>query len=263
MRRKKYIENKSKAVNNKRNYFLIFIPVLILIILLTLYFIYKLATLPKFVFLNRNNVNGESEIFIVDSKNDYIKKYVFSDELLVDSSYGYGEYNLKNLWILSEKEKLGGKLMATTISKNFSLPIYYFLDQKKTNMDILHMFKARIAIKSNLSDEGVIESKDLSKSTLADFVNDVIQENAIDVIIDDRSGNPTSSENIALIVSTLGSKVVDYRKGFDENLDCEIQSNVNSEIVKNLSNIFGCPVSLVKGDGKVVIVIGNKFSSRF
>lgn len=265
MRRKKYIENKKSNHQRKGfNLFLIFTLIFSVLISIILFFAFKLSNIDKYLFVNRDLKDGSTNIYVVDSKNDYIKKYTFSDEMIIDSSYGYGEYNLKNLWVLSEKEKIGGKLVVTSINKNFNLPLFYYLNGNQTNMDLLHRIKSKMVISNLVSDDYLIKDFELPKYISVDFVNNEIQESGVEVIVEDLTGSYDVGENIAQIIDTIGSKVVDYKKGYDENLDCEVIGQSQYLLADSLSSIFNCKfIESVDYGERILIRIGAKFGSRF
>lgn len=265
MRRKKYIENKKKERKKSKFYIVSFLGVILLIVLLLLaiFYWYSMSVVGKYSFVNRNEATNQTEIYVVDTKNDFLKKYALSNDILLESSYGYGEYSLNNLWLLSEKEKIGGNLITKSINKNFLIPVYYYMDGRKTNMELVRNIKSRIIVKRNIPADVTITSKNLTNSTLADFVNEEIQEQALDITIDDYSGSYTLGENVSDIINVMGSKVGGYSRGYDENLDCEIYTPNENVLAEKLSRLFDCKIIYSSEQNGIKLRVGKKFLMRF
>lgn len=264
MKRKKYLEKKNNSQRRKYKFlYLILIIIFLLLFLLATLFI-KFSNLEKYSFAVRNKLNNNTDIYIVDSSSSIVKKYSISGDIVVDSSFGYGEYKLSNLWALADNEKLGGQLVTKSIVKNFGIPVIYYIDGNKTNMNLIHKIKSKLVIRNKKDVDREILSSQLSKSITADFVDRLIQESGVEVVVYDYTGTTNTVEKVSEIINVLGSKIVDYQRSYDKDLNCVVEGKSDVRLTHVLVEVFDCEYTDNSiQENKVIFKIGEKFLSNF
>lgn len=236
--------------------------IIIVVLILFCVFLYKIFTLDKYIYVNKVT-DGSAEIVIVDPTEDKIIRYIIPADTMMSSSKGYGEYKLSSLWLLSEKDEVKGKLVAESIAKNFSLPVYLWKDGKNSNLNLYQKIKSFLN-KRRIDDyDSVIDSSSLSNSILINFVDPNFSDFTPTVDVDDLTGTLNTIDKLSKIIDTIGGKITSNSKGFDNELDCEI-SGKNQKIVDIFSEIINCKIvkdSSLTTDLK--IRLGAKFAERF
>lgn len=253
MRRYKHKKPKTIGV------FFIFVFIVLFVILGFL--IFKVFALEKFVYVNNNN--GNAEIIVVDPQRETTSKILIDKDFKLESSRNFGEYKLSSLWILGEKEKYQGKLVSETLVKNFLVPIYLWKDGRFSNLNLYQ--KIKIYWLKNRSNEYdyQITSKNLSSSILVNFVLSNAFVKLPKAEIEDLTGEKAIAEKISKVLEVLGFKTVDYSKGYDEQLDCEVVGKDKS-YVDVIVNIFDCKGIINKDQSiDLKIRIGKVFADRF
>lgn len=255
-------ERKKRLNNNKKPLIiLILIIILILVSFLLFVIIVKINNLEKFTVVSKSS-DGSTDILIIDPKKEAVTNYKISPDLVLNSSYGYGEYKLSSLWILGDKEGMGGDLVVKSISSNFLIPVYLWNSGNKSNLNLYQKIKFKFALK-NIQNKAVeLKSFDLPNSVLINFVNEKIQESEIGVEVDDLTGDTDSINKVSKIVGTLGTKVVNYNKGYNSDFNCEVYA-FDAEIRELFSNIFDCKGFINEDKSKIKLKLGAKFAERF
>ncbi len=255
-RRLKQNQTKGKKVN-----LIVFLILTLFVIGLTLVF-WKVYSVEKFAFVNKG-INGDAEIIIFDPSSDSINVYVIPGSTLLVSSRSLGEYRLDNLWILGVKEGVGGKIIAESISKNYSIPLYYWKDGVHTNLDLFKYLRSNLILKSPMLEKTVIESNKLSNSVLVNFVDNEVSELGIEIEIEDLTGNTNTANEIGKILEIIGTKITSYSKGYNEDLDCEV-IGANKKVIDIISKELNCKSIINQGQNNVIqLRLGAKFVSRF
>lgn len=67
--------------------------------------------------------NGDVGVTVADPKLTELTTLVIPGDTEVDVAENYGTLRIKNVWQLSQNEKLGGRLLPETITQNFLFPI--------------------------------------------------------------------------------------------------------------------------------------------
>jgi hypothetical protein len=131
-RRRKLIERKKNAVKSAKNagYFLKFILPALLIFVIIIFF--KLSAKywngeDKFAFSYRLE-NGDVAVNVFDPKMGDATSLIIPGDTQVDVARNYGELRIKNVWQLGVNEKIGGRLLAETITQNFLFPVFLWSD---------------------------------------------------------------------------------------------------------------------------------------
>lgn len=223
---------------------------------------FKVMTLDKFFYLNKTSA-GDGEVIIVDPQKDETLKYLIPAEIEFEASGGYGSYKLSSLWLLSEKDPQSGKLVTDTVVKNFSLPIYLWKNDAKSNLTIYQKIKIFLSVKKNANYEAKITNNKINNSILINFVNSQYLDNVLKIEVEDLTGTQYVIDKVSRIIEVIGSKISNNSKGYDTELDCEIIVK-EVKIAEPLNNIFNCKVlidSLLSSDIK--LRLGAKFARRF
>jgi hypothetical protein len=222
---------------------------------------YKVATLDKFIYVDRTEV-GDAEIIIVDSDEGSVLKYLVPADTELSSSQGYGNYKLSSLWILSEKDTSEGKIVSDTLMKNYNIPIYNWKDGSKSNLNFFQRIKAFLIGLQNLSVSEVFDNNNLSNSILINFLDSDISDNQLKIEIDDLTGSYSALDFVSKTVEVLGAKVSSNSKGYDKDLDC-IVSGKNILYVAKIANIFSCSQEIDEStNSDLKIKLGAKFVQR-
>src|SRR3989304_8770974 len=91
------------------------------------------------------DVNGDVIVTTFDKKAEEITRIELPGDTLVTLSRELGEWRLKSVWQLGINEKVGGKLLAETVTKNFKFPIFAWSETGGlglTQEDLLSKIKA-------------------------------------------------------------------------------------------------------------------------
>lgn len=252
---------KSRQIRNKRS-----LPLLLVFLFLTFIFLvfifFRVLTLDKFIYVNKT-VAGDAEIIIVDSRNDKIIRYLIPAKTELISARGYGNYKLESLWILSQKDRIEGKLIAETISKNYALPIYLWKNEKRTNLTLLQRLKLLMVNRETNKYDLEFKSPKLSNSVLINFVENEFTQITPKIELVDLTGEQDLIEKISNIIEVVGGKIYTNSKGFDEDLDCEVRLKTD-EMPRIFSKIFSCENMIDSSiSTDIKIKLGVKFAERF
>lgn len=74
--------------------------------------------------------NGDVGVTIEDPKLAEITTLIIPGDTEVDVAENYGTLRIKNVWQLSQNEKLGGRLLPETLTQNFLFPVSLWSDEK-------------------------------------------------------------------------------------------------------------------------------------
>jgi len=252
MRRSRYLKHKSKNTKFKP-YKLVVVSIFIFLIVIFCFISYKVSSLEKFSYVN--NKDGNAEIIVVDPQKDKIVKILIDKDFQLESSRSLGEYRLSSLWVLGQKEKYKGKLVSESIVKNFGIPIYLWKDGDLTNLNLYQRVKVLLLNTRNYNDDYLLNSKTPKDSILINFVHPYVALNL--------TGKKGVTETVSKILETVGFKTVDYSRGYDDKLDCEVVGK-NKKYNDIVSKIFDCTNILdLNLYIDLKIRIGKSFSDRF
>lgn len=265
----------------------IFFPAIIIITIILVYSFVRNSTWnskDKFSYFSLEE-NGDVAVFLLDPKLGEKTKITIPADTQVSVSRNYGLLRIKNVWQLGINEKIGGKLMAETITKNFQFPVIYWWNKDNSNISPIDKIKLTLFMKKIKSvDENDIDmakSQYLKKVKLADgddgymlvgtmstrltayFSDTYLEEKNIRISIVDSTGKSGIAENLGAILEVIGGKVVAIeRKPVNSDLDCKV-GGANDRAIKNVLVLFGCAKTADKSNFDLEIQIGGKFASRF
>lgn len=269
------------------NYLKIFIPIILLLVIVLTFFIFKNKSwngVDKFSYVS-SDTDGNVTVTVLDPKLLEVTKIKIPSDTEVNVARNYGVLKIKNVWQLGVNEKIGGKLLAETVTKNFLFPVtnwqndddsnINFIDKIKINIflkkinDIdkteIDMGKGQFLIKAKLEDgtSGFKLPSNISGRLTSYFADTNLAEKNIKISIVDGSGKSGLAENLGAILEVIGGKIVsiDKKQNMDE-FDCTV-TGANNNAVENVNNLFNCEI--VKSETKfdLEIIVGKKFASRF
>ncbi len=126
-RRQAYVARKNqnqKKERKKSSLFRFFIPALLIV---GIYLFIKLNTNvwngnDKISVVYKDN-NGDIGITILDPVLSETTTLIIPGDTQVDVARNYGTYRIRNVWQLGIDEKIGGSLLAETVTQNFLFPV--------------------------------------------------------------------------------------------------------------------------------------------
>jgi len=81
----------------------------------------------KFAFVFRLG-SGDAAVSVLDPKLGQLTTLVIPGDTEVDVARNYGTFRIKSVWQLGVNEKIGGSLLAETITQNFLFPVFLWSD---------------------------------------------------------------------------------------------------------------------------------------
>jgi len=134
-RRKKFTKRWRSAhtPSKKTHIYGIFIKILVpLAIILMAFLFVKIRTIywngyDKVAFTYRMD-GGDVGVTIADTKLEELTTLIIPGDTEVDVAENYGTLRLKNVWQLSQNEKLKGRLLPETVTQNFLFPVHLWAD---------------------------------------------------------------------------------------------------------------------------------------
>ena len=241
--------------------------------------------------------NGSIGVTVLDPNLGEMTTITIPGETEVDVARNYGTIRIKNVWQLSQNEKLGGALLPETITQNFLFPVTlwstsdltdvfkFVFSPGKNNISFGDRLSAGIfALKvKDLDKTGIdmAKSQFLHKEKLNDgqvgyrlvggvserlgiyFSDNNIASRNLRVYIVDATGQAEVAPLVGQIIEVLGGKVVSInKKQQPEDSDCTVLGN-DKNIDKKVANLFSCKVTNEKTDFDLEIRLGSKFAKRF
>lgn len=296
-RRQRLISKRLKKKSKFPNLLKILIPVLLIA---SVWIFLKLDTKywngsDKFDYVYRRG-NGDIVVTVLDPKLSESTTLIIPGDTQVDVAGNFGTLRLKNVWQLGLNEKLGGSLLAATVSKNFLMPVFlwsgadagtikfifapvntniplgdriamtiFSLQVKSVNSTTVDLGKSQFLKKVNLSDglPGYILSGPVSERITVNFSDNDFADQSLKVDVVDATGTAGSANTVGQIIEVMGGKVVSVdRKEASPNTDCTVLGN-NSKIVKKIATLFGCTTSKEKSVFDLEIRLGVLFANRY
>lgn len=117
----------------RKNRIMFFIKLLVLPVVLILVFLFFRISekywngSDKFGYVFRLP-NGDVAVTELDPKLSEETTLIIPGDTQVDVAGNYGTFRIKNVWQLGIDEKLDGRLLASSITKNFSFPVFLWSD---------------------------------------------------------------------------------------------------------------------------------------
>jgi len=287
----------------KSRYSGLFLKIILSILLLSSVFIFvKLNT----KYWNGNDklgfafvkTDGNIGVVELDPKLSEMTTFTIAGETQVDVARNYGTLRLKNVWQLSQNEKLGGALLPETITQNLFFPItlwsssdlsdiYKFIfspgktnipfgdrlsigifalkvgDLNKTEIDLA---KSQFLHKEKLNDGLLgytIMTQEIIQRLSVYFSDNEIADRNFKVYITDATGQAGVAQLVGQIIEVLGGKIVSIdRKQDVGDFDCQILGS-DSNFNKKIATLFSCSIISGKTNFDLEVRLGARFAKRF
>ena len=241
--------------------------------------------------------SGDTGIIVLDPVLTEETTFTIPGGTQVDVARGYGQFRIKNVWQLGLNEKLGGGLLAQTVTDDFLFPTTLWSERDLSNLwqfvfspgktnilfgDRLQMALFVLKVKSiDKTEIDLGKNQFLKKQILTDGAPGYVQNGPISgrltVYFSDNdfanqnlkfglvnaSGNPAITNGVGAILEVLGGKIVSAdRQDTNNSLDCNVLGQ-NSDAVKKVAVLFSCQVISGKSDFDLEMRMGPKFAKRF
>lgn len=218
--------------------------------------------------------------------------------LVVGSAGGYGNYQLKNIYSLSENEKTGNELFRKTIMKNLHIPIHGVIDCRKihfkdnsttriilycnTNRNFGEIINAifskwrsggNVTVK-NLMDynvvtedpdtAGIYKLKENIFATLEfDFSQDIDIEQVVNLEIGVDGGSDVP-DYINDVIKLMGGRVVGETSENNKRKveKCKITGGKIS-FIKNIGRVFDCSTEFAEGQNDAKLEFSDEYLKTF
>lgn len=250
--------------------------------------------------INTRFWNGKDKVSVVETSSDGgVRILVYDPELSelvnlvipgdteVSVARELGTLRLKNVWQLGLNEKIGGKLLTETITKNFLFPVFlfvgpdgstnipfgdrflmWFFEKRTKNLQEteIDLGKSQFVKKTKLSD-GEVGYKipgSVSERLTVYFADNEMSAALSKVYIKDATGAYGVAENVGRVVEVMGGKIVTIEKAESEDSDCVATGN----FAKKITRVFDCKVGKDKFDPDLIgvdieLILGSQFAKRF
>lgn len=241
-------------------------------------------------------------VYVLDLSNDSIGTVVIPSKTWVDSSRQLGTWKLGNLWRVGENEKMGGRLIAETVTKNFEVPVYAWLKIEdedfvnknylsrlgilfcsgETNLSIkdmvrvaaffsfakihsepIELLKSGILVESDREDGSFEIESDMPQRVKALSAQSEFLKGNVKVSLINVSGGTVDMSTVTSIVESMGAKVAFVKNDEEENSDCEVYGDRN--LTYSIEKAFACEnvSESTEGNFDIEIRLGKKFGERF
>lgn len=232
-------------------------------------------------------VGGDVEIKVFDPKLNEVTTLVIPGTTEVRVSQNLGNFPIKNVWKLGFDQKIGGSLLAQTVTKNFSFPVFLWKNGRQSNIPMgdrlrLYIFemgvgslgkteinlgKSQFLKAGKLTDgtKGYIITGDVSERLTVYFSDNDWLDKGIKIYIKDSTGSAGVSDSFGRILEVMGGKIVTIDKvDKDPSLDCMV-SGKNKKVTAKIVELFGCKVgeSITGGSFDLEINLGSVFAKRY
>lgn len=296
--RRNRIENSRK----RSRIFGLLIKVLIPLVLILFVFLYlKINTKywnghDKFAFVSED-VSGNVEVTVLDPNLGEETTLIIPGDTEINVARGYGTLRIKNVWQLGVNEKLGGTLLAETLTNSFLFPTNLWSDTDLTNVwkfvfspkatnvpfgdrllsglfalrvsgidkTEIDLAKSQFLVKKVLMDgkPGFVLTGPASSRLTVYFSDNNFANKNLKFSLTDATGVFGVADHVGQVLEVLGGKVVQVDKKLQDNsLDCETFGQ-NSDAVNKVSTLFSCKKISGKSNFDLEMRIGSKFAKRF
>jgi hypothetical protein len=247
-----------------------------------------------FVFQNQEGTVG---VTILDPVLNEETTLIIPGDTEVKVAREYGTLRIKNVWQLGVNEKLGGTLLADTLTSGFLFPTNLWSDHdlrdvwkfvfttKATNIPFgdrlaagifslkvtgidrteIDLAKNQFLHKQVLADgkQGYVVSGPVSGRLTVYFADNALADKNLKFSLTDATGSFGVADRVGQVLEVLGGKVVAVDKvPKDGTLDCEVFGQ-NRDAVKKMSVLFSCKKNSGNSNFDLEMKIGSKFAKRF
>lgn len=296
--RKKRIENSKKRGRFFGLLIKVFIP---LMLVLSIFLYLKLSTRywnghDKFAFVFQSS-EGNVGVTILDPVLNEEITLIIPGDTEVNVARGYGTLRIKNVWQLGINEKLGGALLAGTLTDSFLFPTNLWSDTsiadvrkfiffpKQTNISFgdrlaagffalrvsgidkteIDLAKSQFLVKKTLTDgkPGYVMSGSVNSRLTVYFSDNNFADKNLKFSLTDATGSYGVADGVGQVLEVLGGKIVQIdKKPVDDSLDCEVFGQ-SSDAVNKVASLFSCKKIGGKSNFDLEMKMGSKFAKRF
>jgi hypothetical protein len=241
--------------------------------------------------------NGDVGVTILDPVLNEETTLIIPGDTEVTVARNYGTLRIKNIWQLGKNEKLGGSLLAQTLTDSFLFPTNLWSDRdlgdiwqfvfgvRETNIPFgdrlsaglfvlrinsidkteINLAKSQFLHKQTLTDgkPGYVMSGQVNSRLTVYFADNNFADKNLRFSLTDATGIYGLADGVGQVLEVLGGKVVEVNKqSLNASLDCEV-SGQNSDAVKKVATLFSCKKVSGKSNFDLEMRIGGEFAKRF
>lgn len=285
----------------------IIIKILIPFLFLLSIFVYLKFTAKSWDGFNKvsqvsQNSSGDVVVTVLDPVLGEETNITIPGDTEIQVARNYGSFRIKNVWQLGINEKLGGRLLAETVTNNFLFPtslwsqegmsdpwkfifkpgltnisfadrlaiIYFKLGVKSIDKTEIDLGKNQFLKKQILADgeSGYVVNSPISGRLTVFFVDNEFSNilssgKNLKFSLIDATDKPGVANRVGAILEVLGGKVASVeRQTVRDNIDCEV-SGKNKDVVHKISILFDCSIKTYETDYDLIMTLGSKFAKRF
>lgn len=262
----------------------VFLTLTILVLIALVIYLTKSIYSLNFSFVRQIKDDG-IEVVSMNFKRSSMQSIFIHPDTVLDLPGNKGRYKASSIWKLGLKSKGDNRFVPRVVSYNFLLPVYDVVSSEESTLD----YKSKIAVylvdrgiiglkhqKFNLQESGFLRQIDfgdgssgyelskkiLPRSMTLAFV-DELSSQMDGLNLHDMSGSASKLEYLSLIVESMGSKIVAYKKGYDSELNCRVTYKSSNEVIF-FEKLFGCEIKQEDtADNFILLQIGAKFLNNF
>lgn len=230
--------------------------------------------------------NNKNEIFLIslEGRNGWLVKLPAEKKVAVP--FGFGEYELSQVFSLGEIEKKGGFLLKETIQENFSLPVFgYFHDaegdfaesQPKEKLRLVFWRVLRGNLQSDFNkfdllilfirlqriEKEFFKIRDFSGS-IENVSDSKIKKEALSLAVLNSTEHLGLAQRVARLLENGGARVIMISDAQKREKDCLILSREEKKRYTSdwLKLIYHCRVELDENESNradIILIIGEDY----
>lgn len=216
-------------------------------------------------------------ISLYDRSNNSQTDIIIPGNTQVLAAYNLGTWKLTSLWKLGTDEKIGGKLIAKTLSMNFGFPVFSWWASLSPG-DRLRLKLFSLINKGGKETILLTETGSLKKTVFTDGekgyeVSSDIPERISSLFSDedefgsflkakiiDSSGSYGTAGKVGRIIETMGIKVASVSKDLGFKAGCKVMGK-EKKLIEKVALILDCGEKEIVKDGfDLEIYLGDKFT---
>ncbi len=221
-------------------------------------------------------------------------------DVVMVTGRGLGEWPAESIWKLGHGERVGGSLLASTITRSFSIPVTswgaeaangivgtlaqklsFVLTPFETNLSFAHKLQIAWQVSQlsqadivkrdakqiglvTVDSNGVPRPKSGTESILASiFATTNMPKGIVTVgVVDATGGGTRAVPLLSQVLSVLGMKVVSVEKQTAEEFGCEVTGEKTT--TQLVSRVFGCAYAGTDTKGfDVIVTVGKAFEQQY
>lgn len=276
----------------------VFVP---LVLILTAFLYLKLSTRywngrDKFAFVYPMS-GGDVGVTVLDPALNEEATLVIPADTQINVARNYGTFRIGSVWQLGMNEKLGGSLLASTVTDSLLFPTNLWSSQDLSNVwkfifspkDTNISFGDRLAAgifemrlgSIDKTEIDLAKSQFLKKQTLLDgtpgyvlngpvssrltvyFADNSFANEDLKFSLTDETGSYGVADGVGQVLEVLGGKVVAVDKEpQNPSLDCQVKGR-NLDAVNKIALLFSCKKVSGQSNFDLEMIMGGMFAKRF